>query len=280
MSNLDATPILEKVFLVVPLRRGSTRLKEKIYQKVGSKTLMESVLERCISLTKEFPQLEVVAAVDDLKTEKLLGRLKNKIKVVQTDPELRSGTDRVFEALRSLGVMSQARGIINVQGDIPFVGLSGLRQIVSYFSEGRPDDLKRFGYATLSQEWPQELNLSDLSHVKVLVDRQRKAIYFSRFPIPYTRIKPPRKLSSTSLVIPELHIGVYGYTPEVLTRFCMAPDSAMERAESLEQLRALELGIPLQVLKCEVGKHDSFRGVDTAQDLRWAQGFARRKTSR
>ena len=110
------------------------------------------------------------------------------------------------------------------------------------------------------------MNETDLGSVKIACDTSDKALYFSRFPIPCSRI-----LDRSAL---RLHVGVYAYTPSSLEKFCRSPISSLEKLEGLEQLRALNEGVPIYCVQVTCNKGESFRGIDTPSDLEWAERFS------
>ncbi len=264
-----------QVLVVVPLRLASERLPKKVLAKIGTQSLGSHTLARTLKAVAQFgTKVRVVAAVDSERVQAALQTEVPKLQVIMTSPDLASGTDRVAAAaaiVQRSDPSFRPIGIVNVQGDTPFVGSDGLRQVVEYFCESSSEQLKSHPICTLAQEWEGELR--DPSKVKVLVNQRFEAIYFSRLAIPYSRKKP----KGTDR-IPMLHIGVYGYTPEALAEFCVHKVSPLEVHEGLEQLRALDLGMKILVFKTEAGRGESFRGIDTAEDLSWARRFVKKRS--
>ncbi len=159
-----------------------------------------------------------------------------------------SGTDRVAEAVSGKGGWEL---IVNVQGDEPLLSSGNIDVLVT----GMRDE-PEIGMATLCFPLAPE-RIDDPNAVKVVRDARRRALYFSRSLIPY----PRNRLSAEALW--RLHLGIYGFRPDTLARFVELEPSALERAEGLEQLRALENGIDLLVLDAP----DPAVGVDTPDDL-------------
>ena len=268
------------LLVILPFRLASSRIKKKVLAPIGSKTLVEHTLSKVLGIFKSNPRVLVLAAVDSEAVKKLLEKKFQNLEVIMTPAELASGTDRVFAAAqdfvsRNIQWAGQIKGIINVQGDIPFVGREGLERISNFFLESTCEELRKTGMATLAQSWPMgqksDQKFSDPSAVKVITNREGLAIYFSRWPIPHSRIPVSKKVRPLAA----LHIGVYGYTRDVLTRICAQKPTDLELGESLEQLRAQWLGIPILVIPTEPGKRESFRGIDTPKDLVWARRFLR-----
>ncbi|HVS03932.1 MAG TPA: 3-deoxy-manno-octulosonate cytidylyltransferase, partial [Thermoanaerobaculia bacterium] len=162
-----------------------------------------------------------------------------------TPSELASGSDRIAWAARSW----EADGIINVQGDEPLIEPAMVERLARHLAE-RPED------PMLTLACPAEPEaLADPNTVKVVVGLSGHALYFSRAGIPY-----PRQPGGAT---PLAHVGIYGYRRRTLLRLAALPPSPLERRESLEQLRALEHGIPIRVLLGDAAPP----GVDTAADL-------------
>jgi len=256
-----------KVLVVVPLRLASVRVPQKILQPIHKTPLAVRTVGRVLQAFENNTEVAVLAAVDSPLTKEVLQKNFPTLEVMLTDAELPSGTDRVFAASslflkKHPEVKNQLKGIINVQGDMPFVGTEGLKSIVNYYLDSSDAQLKAVPMATLAESWPFEgenaLDYESPSAVKVLSDHNEIAIYFSRHPIPCA----------------DLHIGVYGYTFSTLNEICGSAPVPLELEERLEQLRELWLGIKIRVLPTTCESHDSNRGMDTPEDMQWAERFA------
>jgi 3-deoxy-manno-octulosonate cytidylyltransferase (CMP-KDO synthetase) len=260
------------ILMVLPFRLASARIPKKVLHEIAGIPLCVRTARRVMEGFGRDKNVRVLAAVDSPQVEELLRNALPTLEIVQTSPELPSGTDRVFAAVQILlarepELRSSLVGIVNIQGDMPFIGQDGLRQVVSFLQQKpRAEEF----WVTLSQAWPQSQNIDERGAVKVVTDREGRALYFSRFPIPYSR----NNLEDNADSISDLHLGVYGFGLEALTRFCTHAPVALEKAEGLEQLRALWLGLPIYVLQTEVEAGASYRGIDTAADLDWAQSWA------
>jgi 3-deoxy-manno-octulosonate cytidylyltransferase (CMP-KDO synthetase) len=167
---------------------------------------------------------------------------------VLTSPDHRSGTDRVAEAAESLA----ADVVVNIQGDEPLIDPAAIDSLVAPF-ESEPG----LSMTTLALPIRHAEEIEDSSVVKVVVDRQGYALYFSRFPIPFVRDE--RSAPSSRLK----HLGLYGYRADFLQAFSRLEPTPLEQAEALEQLRALENGERIFVVLTE---HDA-TSVDTPEDL-------------
>jgi 3-deoxy-manno-octulosonate cytidylyltransferase (CMP-KDO synthetase) len=215
---------------------------------IGDRTMLHHVHDRA-SGCREIDQ--VIVATDD---ERILREvLAFGGTAVMTSGDHRSGTDRVFEAAESAA--PEASYLVNIQGDEPFLDPGVVDSLVREM-RARPDAI-----------WTAVAPLADASAVdrpdvvKAVLAADRRVLYFSRAPIPYLR----RKGEGTARCWH--HIGIYGFPRDLLARFVRAPASPLEEAEGLEQLRALEAGIPIRAIMVEPG----FGGIDTAEDLERAR---------
>lgn len=257
-------------FVVIPLRLQSQRLPDKIFADIDGKALCVRSVEgvfAALKLARSGADWRVVAAVDQASTVTLLKKHFPNLNVVLTDPALPSGTDRVHAAVKTLGGTSADTLIVNVQGDMPAMSPRHTADFFDWCVAQKP----RFG--TLAHAWPRDQDIEDRAHVKALVAHTGKAIYFSRFALPYSRVAMP----AMGTLIPWYHVGIYAYTFEQLGQFCSWEPSPLERHEGLEQLRAIDRGVAIDVMTFENSDTShSFRGVDTPADLEWAREWAAR----
>lgn len=238
-----------KTAVIIPARYASTRFPAKSLALLKGRPMILWVAEKAKQAFGDSGILAV--ATDDKRIAEVVE--KAGYQAVMTAESHPTGSDRIREAASKLG-LSDEDLILNVQGDEPETRPEWLGQLRAAF-ENQPD----LNMATLAHTLDAE-DLESLNAVKLLVDARGRALYFSRFPIPFSRLKP----ADLGLNGPVLkHMGFYAYRKSFLDRFCEAPPSYLEKAESLEQLRALEMGERIQV--CVVkGKS---RGVDTPEDL-------------
>lgn len=244
-----------KFLALIPARYASTRFPGKPLVRLGGKTIIERVFAR---VSKVFP--EACVATDDeriLKTVEQFGG-----KAVMTSPEHRSGTDRCREAMEKTG--SDADVIVNVQGDEPFIAASQLEAIQTCFEEPSTQ------IATLVQPFAADADfrlLENPASPKVVVDGKGFALYFSRSVIPYLRGVEPSEWPARHTYYK--HIGLYAYRRDVLESITRLPQSPLELAESLEQLRWLQAGYKIKVAETSV----ETIGIDTPEDLKRAEAF-------
>jgi 3-deoxy-manno-octulosonate cytidylyltransferase (CMP-KDO synthetase) len=232
-----------KVVAVIPARYGSKRLPGKPLLQARGKPLIQHVWE---GVKKAEGLEEVWIATDDeriLEAAAAFGA-----EAVLTREDHPSGTDRVHEAVSKLPEPPDA--ILNIQGDEPTVGPAEVEALLALLREKPEAD-----WATLAAPGGPEA-AGDPSRVKVVVDPSGFALYFSRAAIPHTRDGPPEKVL--------VHQGLYGYRREALERFVSLPPSPLERAERLEQLRALEAGMRIAV--GVIGR--ALESIDTPEDYR------------
>lgn len=226
--------------VVVPARRASTRLPDKLLLDESGRPLLAHVLERCLA-----SQLSdgVIAAVDDPALAAVAEAVG--VEAVLTDPALPSGTDRVCAALAG---RPEPTFVVNVQGDEALIEPDAIDALIGRLTACDEP------VVTLAAPFPSDLSPDDPSAVKVVLDGAGRALYFSRAHIPNTR--------TVGHIPPMLHLGVYGFRRDTLERFASMEPAPIELAEGLEQLRLLSAGIPIGV----VLRDSAFRGIDTRAD--------------
>lgn len=233
------------VCIVIPARLGSTRLPEKALADINGKPMIQHVYERALKVRGVD---YVVVATDH---EKIVEAVKHAGgEAVMTPSALNSGTDRV-------AFVAKTRNddiFINVQGDEPMLDPISVERSLELVRSGR------FPMATPAAPLKDQSLLQNPNVVKVLAAADGRAVYFSRFPIPYSRGAVPNDFSQAA---PRHHLGVYVYTRETLLKFASLPPTPWEAGESLEQLRALYHGIPIGVAEAD----RATVGVDTHEDL-------------
>lgn len=235
-----------KAIAIIPARYASTRFPGKPLAMVLGKPMVQRVYERAKEVFDD-----VWVATDDNRIEQCC--LSFGGKVVMTGETCRSGTDRAAEALEKIG--GQWDAVVNIQGDEPFILESQLRTLCSLFDDPSCQ------IATLVEPFKSTENIENPNSPKVVLGAGGYALYFSRSPIPFLRSVDRDKWQSTHIYYK--HIGLYGYRPDVLREITKLPAGALEKAESLEQLRWLENGYRIRCAECE-GEN---WGIDTPEDL-------------
>ncbi len=243
---------------IIPARFASTRLPGKPLADIHGKSMVQRVLERAAQADS---LLEVVVATDDQRIfDHVVGLGGHAVMTAATHP---SGTDRCFQALTLLGE-DRYDAVVNIQGDEPFLVPQQIDELCATLARAKG------GIATLAHHLTDDRDLDDPGKVKITVDVNDDALYFSRAAIPVLRNHSagPRHAAFRFLK----HIGLYAYRTEVLEQLVGLKPSALEQAESLEQLRWLENGFKVRVGLTE---HPSFC-VDTPADLEEARRIAAR----
>ena len=230
----------------IPARYGSTRLPGKVLMKIAGRPMLEHVWRRA----SQAAELErVVVLTDDERIAEAAAAFGAACEM--TPEDCASGTDRVAWAARGW----RAAAVVNIQGDEPLIEPAAIDALAAHLRDHPSDPV-----ATLAAP-AAEGDLDNPDVVKVVTDASGRALYFSRAPIPYPR--------GTGGAAPRRHVGIYGYQREALLRLAELPPTPLELSESLEQLRALENGIPIRVLSVARG----WWGVDTIEDLQTVDRF-------
>jgi 3-deoxy-manno-octulosonate cytidylyltransferase (CMP-KDO synthetase) len=233
-----------KRVIVIPARYGSTRLPGKPLVDIAGKPLIQWVYERAHESTLKD---EVLIATDDERIRD--GCLAFGATVVMTSPECRSGTDRVYEAVKD----READIIINLQGDEPQIRGDMIDTLI------RVLETESLDMATLCSLIDDPHDYKSPHTVKVVLDKNSYALYFSRAPLPF--------MQRTTAIPLYKHIGIYAFSRPFLETFVALPKGRLEDAESLEQLRALEAGYRVKTMLVE---YEGI-GIDTEMDVERAR---------
>ena len=235
-----------KVIGIIPARFASTRFPGKPLALIAGKPLIQHVVEQC---EKAKSLSEIIVATDDTRIWEVA---QNFCRVEMTRPEHPSGSDRVAEVCERC----DAEAVVNIQGDEPLIDPTVIDAVANALAQNE-----------MSTAATPIKNFSELDNpnvVKVVVNGAGRALYFSRRTIPYLREATSRPVNERLAAFPFLkHLGLYGFRREVLLRLVKFPVSPLENAEKLEQLRALENGIGIAVVKVA---YDSV-GVDLPEDV-------------
>lgn len=242
--------------VVIPARMASTRLPGKMLLRETGRSLIEHTYE---AATKALLPEQVVIATDHEDIAAEVSRFGGT--ALMTDPNHASGADRVAEVAQTL---AQFDLFINLQGDEPEIDPAAIDQVVSILRDDPQTPM-----ATLAAPISEPELINDPSNVKVVFDRGGKALYFSRSPIPFVRDKA---VAATEGLYYH-HVGLYGYRRKFLAELSSLPNSPLEQAEKLEQLRVLEAGIDIRVGQIKVAAP----GIDTPADY---AAFVRRNYRR
>jgi 3-deoxy-manno-octulosonate cytidylyltransferase (CMP-KDO synthetase) len=235
---------MSKAVGIIPARWQSTRFPGKPLQAIANKPLLRHVWERCRRAKK---LATVIIATDDMRIA--TAAFDWGAEVAMTSPKHQSGTDRVAEVVRKA---PQFDLVINIQGDEPLTDPALLDRFVETLRSNGKIDI-----VTAAHPFENAAEAASPHQVKVIVDLDGNALYFSRYAIPF-----PRDPSAQIRYL--RHQGIYGFRRQALLDFVRSKRTPLERAESLEQLRALENGVKVHVL---LTKHGS-PGVDTPADAK------------
>jgi len=240
-SKVDSVPPLN-IVAVIPARYASTRLPGKMLADIDGRPMIEHVYRRVAAANF---LSDVIVATDDLRIATRVNEFGGKVRL--TEPTHETGTDRLAEVAASL----DCDIVVNVQGDEPLLDSRAIAEAVAPFAD------PAISMTTLYHRISNPTDLTNPNVVKVVLDRAGFALYFSRAPIPHAR--DPRG------GWPPLyrHIGLYAYRRSALLVLASLEPTPLERAEALEQLRALEHGIRIKAVETA---YDSI-GVDTPEDL-------------
>ena len=241
-----------KFMAIIPARYASTRFPGKPLAVLGGKTVIQRVYEQVSGLLDE-----VYVATDDERIYQCVESFGGKAVMTRTDHK--SGTDRIQEAVENTG--TQADVIINVQGDEPFIQPSQIQTLMQLFD----DTTTQIG--TLGKRFESIEAIENPNSPKIVTDNRGFALYFSRSIIPYIRGKAHQEWFDEYPFLK--HLGVYAYHREVLAEITKLPQSSLEKAESLEQLRWLQNGYRIRVGLTDV----ETVGIDTPEDLQRAEAF-------
>jgi len=238
--KVDSVPPLT-IVAIIPARYASTRLPGKALAEIEGRPMIEHVYRRAAA-AKMLSQ--VIVATDDLRIATRVNEFGGKVKLTKAHE---TGTDRLAEVVATL----DCDVVVNVQGDEPLIDPAAIGELVAPFSDPSVQ------MTTLYRRIHDSAELNNPNVVKVVLDRGNFALYFSRAPIPYMRDPrggwPPIYR----------HIGLYAYRRSTLMVLASLEQTPLERAESLEQLRALEHGIRIKAVET---KYESFE-VNTPDDL-------------
>lgn len=237
---------------IIPARYASTRFPGKPLALLGGKPVIQHVYEKVAAVLEA-----AYVATDDERIYDVVKSFSGQVVMTRTDHK--SGTDRIEEAIEKIG--GEWDVVVNVQGDEPFVAKSQLDTICHCFDDPTTQ------IATLGKPFESMEAVQNPNSPKIVVDNMGFAMYFSRSVIPYVR---GNEKSSWLTHYPFLkHLGIYAYRKDVLRQITQLPQSSLEIAESLEQLRWLQNGFKIKVGTTDV----ETVGIDTPQDLERAEEF-------
>lgn len=237
-----------KIIAVIPARYASTRFPAKLMQDLCGKTVITRTYEAALK-TQLFDDVFVVTDSQLIYDE----ILKNNGKVIMSIKNHESGSDRIAEAVENLDIDV----VVNVQGDEPFIDVDSLSKLIEVFKQ---DNNNQVDLASLMRKITDRNDIQNPNNVKVVVDQNQFALYFSRSVIPFPR-------EENVGVKYMQHIGIYGFRKQALLDFYALPMKSLEASEKLEQLRYLEYGKRIKMVETN---HIGI-GIDTLEDLEKAR---------
>lgn len=247
---------MPEIIGVIPARFASRRFEGKALIKIFGKTM----IERVYTQSKKSRLLEdLFVATDDLRIKEEVEKFGGK--AVMTSSHCLSGTDRICEAVKEMDV----KIVVNIQGDLPFVEPEMIDSAIIPLLENSSIEM-----ATIMHKINDEEAMKNPNVVKVVVDKNGFALYFSRSLIPY-----PRKIEHLKVFE---HIGVYVYRKNFLLKFSQLTPTSLELTEGLEQLRALENGYKIKVVEVKC-KPFAGIGIDTPEDLKRVIAMVEKETN-
>lgn len=239
-----------KTIVVIPARLDSTRLPNKVLLDLYGKTVVQRVYEQCLK-AKNIDAVYIATDSEEVKVS-CKSFTDN---IIMTDETHQSGTDRIAQAVQKI----ECDVVINVQGDEPFIEPLLIEKLANSFN----DDIKM---VSVMHKIKKVENLKNSNVVKVTIDKNSNALYFSRSIIPHHRDEWDSLLNHYELIPEPLsfyrHLGLYGYTKEFLLKYSKMEQSYLEKLEKLEQLRVLENGYKIKMIETE---YHSI-GIDTQKD--------------
>ena len=245
-----------KIVGIIPARYASTRFPGKLLAPIAGKPLIQHVVERC---QKAKSLNEVIVATDDARIAVVA---KKFCRVEMTRADHPSGTDRIAE----VAARCPCDAVVNIQGDEPMIDPAVIDAVAGALAQNE--------MSTAATRIKNPADYDNPNVNKVVVNAAGRALYFSRRTIPYLREAASGSVSEQLAAFPFLkHLGIYGYRRGTLLRLVKFPVSPLENAEKLEQLRALENGIPIAVVQVD---YDSV-GVDAPEDVKRVEKLLRSK---
>ncbi len=254
-----------KILIVIPARYASTRFPGKPLVKIAGKEMLSRVWENALKATEGLSNCQITVASEDERIQAFCE--KQNMDFVMTSSECKSGSDRVCEVMSTLAYRPDF--IINLQGDNPMCPPWIIRALIDEFLA---NPLLQVVTPVVQMSWQE---LDDMRKAKLktpfsgtcaIADKDMNAVWFSKNIIP--AIRSEASLRQDSALSPVLrHVGLYAYSFNALKGFAKMPEGVYEKLESLEQLRFIENGIPVRLVKVDYKGYGSMSGVDSPEDV-------------
>lgn len=260
---------MQSILIVIPARYKSSRLPGKPLIKIAGKTMLQHVVDTALQAAKSITGVEVLVATDDNRILQHAADLK--VNAVMTPESCETGTDRIIAAVAALKVKPNA--VLNIQGDAPLTPLSVIQTLLSHLQNAEKSTVitpvMQLSWQDLDTLRAVKLH-SPFSGTTAIINQQQDAIWFSKQIIPAIRseeiLRTKDKLSPVFQ-----HLGLYGYSLDMLDIFAKLPVGHYEQLEALEQLRFLENGYKIQAIPVSLPNLHAWRGVDTEQDAKFVE---------
>ncbi len=260
---------MSDTLIVIPARYGSSRFEGKPLVKIAGKELLLRVYENAIVAAKSFNNTDVVVATEDERIKTFCD--DNNVPCVMTSDTCKTGTDRVLEAVEKMDLKPEF--VINLQGDSPFCPPWFLEEMLSTYEKDKEIQVitpcVRLAWEELDV-LREEKKVTPFSGTTCVFDDNHDALWFSKNIMPAIRNEDDmRKKDEKSPVF--RHIGLYGYTYDMLKKFTTMAEGYYERIEGLEQLRLLENKIKIKIVEVETRGYDATVDIDYKEDISRAE---------
>ncbi|KTC91377.1 3-deoxy-manno-octulosonate cytidylyltransferase [Fluoribacter dumoffii] len=257
--------------IVIPARYASTRLPGKPLAMIRGQSMLQRVVQLSLAAAEGLKNVSVVVATDDARIIRHCDELG--VSSVMTSPEAPSGTDRVAEAVRSM--TNKPDFILNMQGDAPLTPPDFLRALIDAYAASPCDavtPVTQLTWKQLDNLRQNKLTTPFSGTTAVFHETTGNAFWFSKNIIP--AVRKEEELRQQSELSPVFrHIGLYGYSRDMLEQFISLPESPFEKMEGLEQLRILENGYTLRCVPVDYKGRASMSGIDSPEDIARAEAL-------
>lgn len=266
-----------KINLIIPARYGSTRFPGKPLAKIDGRSMLSRVVDIAITASEDDKDIGIAVATEDGRIQAHCEDIG--VSCLMTSDHCRTGTDRIIDAVKSLSPTPDF--IINIQGDTPFTPPSIIRELIET-CRNSPDSDVITPVHQLSWEELDTLRerkqQTPFSGTTVTMTDEYRALWFSKTILP--SIRKERGLRDKSDMSPVWqHIGIYAYSTHILPKFERLPTGRYEDLEGLEQLRFLENGIPIQCVPVKIETGQLQGGIDSPEDIEFAEKILRQQKS-
>lgn len=268
-----------KIMIGIPARYNSTRFPGKPLAMINGKTMLSRVVNKAKRASKSLNELASYINVSYFVTtddQRIADHAINDLgaNVIMTPATCKTGTDRLLAALRQMDD-EWPDFIVNLQGDAPFMPILVIESLIKYYIKNPDVDvvtpLHHLNWESLDA-LRESKKKSPFTGTTAIINQYGEAVWFSKSIMPAMRDEQKMREAGEPCPVYQ-HMGIYGYTPQTLEKFCSLPQSHYEKIEQLEQLRFIENGITVNTLQVEVGKGLIQSGIDTPEDVRAAEEF-------